>query len=590
MLRMAQTGDVDFITGDWLSEMNIAWNAIAKAEDPSTGYEAGFLDQLDESIDVIVKKKIKVITNAGALNTEGLRDKVRELCVRKGYERVKIAAVLGDDVTAKVVKWVRGNSEKSGECFGHLDHGDQCLAEWAKSYEEPASAVAYIGAWGIVEALKHGADIVLCGRVTDASPVIGAAAWWHGWSQDSFNELAGALIAGHLIECGPYVCGANFSGFKDLLPNLVDIGFPIAEILDDGSCYITKQPDLGGKVTEANVKAQLLYELQGEMYLNTDVVADIRTVQITTTDELRREVLISGVKGYPPPATTKVMVAALGGYQAETVYYLNGLDISEKAEMMKRQLTNIFQGNNFSKLSIELYGGQTLNPKSQAAGTAMLRVFAQARRKEDIVASKFRVPIYSLRMQSYPGYHMSLDFRTLDPKPFMEIFPTTMPIAQIDHRVVVDNEPIIYAPPPPISAEYPQLRPSYETATPVDVQAFGLTSKAPLGAIVHARSGDKGNNSNVGFFVRHADEYSWLQSYLTVERLRALFEDDWKEEARIERCEFPNILAVHFRVLDFLDGGIASSSRIDGLGKGIAEYLRSKVVEIPVRFLQRGYI
>lgn len=206
-----------------------------------------------------------------------------------------------------------------------------------------------------------------------------------------------------LIECGPYVCGANFSGFKDQLPNLVDIGFPIAEIMADGSCYITKQQDLGGSVTAANVTAQLLYELQGEMYLNSDVVADIRTVQITATDEPQREVLVSGVKGYPPPATTKVMIAAPGGYQAETVYYLNGLDISEKAEMMKRQLTNIFQGNQFSKFSMELYGGQTLDPKSQAAGTAMLRVFAQARRKEDIAASKFRIPIYSLRMQSYPG-------------------------------------------------------------------------------------------------------------------------------------------------------------------------------------------
>jgi hypothetical protein len=206
-----------------------------------------------------------------------------------------------------------------------------------------------------------------------------------------------------LIECGPYVCGANFSGFKDLLPNLVDVGFPIAEILPNGACYITKQEDLGGKVTAANVTAQLLYEIQGEMYLNSDVVADIRTVHINATDEPRREVLVSGVKGYPPPSTTKVMVAAPGGYQAETVYYLNGLDISEKAEMMKRQLTSIFQGNRFTKFSMELYGGQVLDPKSQAAGTAMLRVFAQARRKEDIAASKFRIPIYSLRMQSYPG-------------------------------------------------------------------------------------------------------------------------------------------------------------------------------------------
>ncbi|CAG5184826.1 uncharacterized protein ALTATR162_LOCUS11101 [Alternaria atra] len=525
MLRMAQTGDVDFITGDWLSEMNIAWNAIAKASDPSQGYEVGFLSQLEESIDIIVEKKIKVVTNAGALNTEGLREKVRELCTKKRYGHLRIAAVLGDDVTAEVVE------------------------------------------------------------------MIGAAAWWHDWKQDSFDELAGALVAGHLIECGPYVCGAKFSGFKDLLPGLVDVGFPIAEVMRNGSSYITKQEDLGGKVTAANVTAQLLYELQGEMYLNPDVVADIRTVHITPTAEPRREVLVSGVKGYPPPLTTKVMVAAPGGYQAETIYYLNGLDISEKAEMMKRQLTSIFQGHRFSKLSMELYGGQALDPKSQAAGTAMLRVFVQAKRKEDIAASNFRIPIYSLRMQSYPGkLSHELGLPLNGSQAFHGDFPTTIPISQINHRMRLDNEPIIYAPSPPMFAEYPQLRPSYETATALDLRSFGLSSKAPLGAIVHARSGDKGNNSNVGFFVRYADEYPWLQSFLTVERLCVLFEDDWKDGYKAERCEFPNILAIHFRVLDFLDGGIASSSRIDGLGKGIGEYLRSKVVDIPIRFLQRGYI
>lgn len=177
--------------------------------------------------------------------------------------------------------------------------------------------------------------------------------------------------------------------------------------MDNGSTYITKQQDLAGQITTGTVTAQLLYELQGEMYLNTDVVADIRTVEILANNEPGREVLVRGVKGYPPPPTTKVMVAAPGGFQAETVYYINGLDVSEKAEMMQKQLANIFGGNRFSKLSVELYGGQVMDPKSQAAGTAMLRVFAQARNKEDIAASKFRIPIYSLRMQSYPGKRLT---------------------------------------------------------------------------------------------------------------------------------------------------------------------------------------
>ncbi|KAF2177074.1 DUF1446-domain-containing protein [Zopfia rhizophila CBS 207.26] len=585
MSRMAKTGNVDVITGDWLSEMNIAWNAIAKQENPEVGYEVGFLQQLEERIDEIAAQKIKVVTNAGALNTAALSRKVEELCQRRGYGYLLVAAVLGDDVTDLVKKPKRKEIR-----FPHLDHEGVFLTDWDPSLV-PSCAAAYIGAWGVVEALKAGADIVICGRVTDASPVVGAAAWWYGWSQTSYDELAGALIAGHLIECGPYATGANFSGFKDFLPELVDLGFPIAEILPSGQCYITKPEGAAGIVNRFNITAQLLYELQGALYLNPDVVADISRVSIENTRE-RDRVFVSGAVGHPPPPTTKVMIAAPGGYQAEATYYINGLDISEKEDMMKRQLNHVFKGNKFSKLSAELYGSPAANPRSQQAGTAMLRVFAQARKKEDIGTEKFKIPIYSLRMQSYPGYHMNLDFRTMDPKPFMEIFPATINLSAIDHRVVLKGKKISIQP-SPLTAEYPKQRPSYETEHPVPLDSFGQTKNAPLGSIVHARSGDKANNSNVGFFVRHDDEYPWLQSFMTVDRLIALFGDDWKAdecESRVERSEFPRVLAVHFRILDFLDGGIASSSRIDGLGKGIGEYLRSKEVDIPTKFLERAWI
>jgi len=186
------------------------------------------------------------------------------------------------------------------------------------------------------------------------------------------------------------------------LKQLVDLDFPIAEIQSNGTSFITKPDGDVGTVNKFNITAQLLYELRGETYLNPDVTADISQVSIEETKE-RDRVFVSGVKGSPPPSTTKVMIAAPGGYQAETVYYLNGLDIEEKAAMMKAQLENIFQGNAFSKLAVNLYGSAVPNPRSQAAGTAILRVFVQARKKEDLSAPKFRTPIYSLRMQSYPG-------------------------------------------------------------------------------------------------------------------------------------------------------------------------------------------
>lgn len=408
-----------------------------------------------------------------------------------------------------------------------------------------------------------------------------------------------------LIECGAYVTGANFSGFKAFLSDLVDLSFPIAEISPDSTCVITKCEKYAGAVTRENTIAQLLYELQGETYLNSDVVADLKSISIEQIAKDR--VHVQGVSGSPPPPTTKAMVAAQAGYQAEATFYMNGLDIYQKAEMMRNQLEHIFTGHNFSKLSIELYGSPAVDPKSQQAGTVSLRVFAQARKREDIAADKFKIPIYALRMQSYPGesrhlsifditnrigYHMNLDFRTMDPKPFMEIFPVIFPLDKINHRVKLSNGRTIQAPPSPETRKYPVQRPSYETQTPIALSEFGQTQRAPLGSIVHARSGDKADNSNVGFFVRNQDEYPWLQSFLTVPRLKELFADDWPKDKQpaVERCEFPNILAVHFRVLDFLGGGIASSSRIDGLGKGVGEYLRSRVVDVPVRFLERGWI
>jgi hypothetical protein len=539
MQRMVRSGNVDVITGDWLSEMNIAWNAIIKQEvDSNLGYENGFYEQLEECLDGIMERDIKVVTNAGALNTMMLYKKVQKLCQDRGYENSIVAAVLGDDVSDLVM------SEKAKSMtISHLDHPEKTLKDWEFS---PSSATAYIGCWGIAQALRAGASIVICGRCTDASPVIGAAAWWHGWREDQYEELAGSLLAAHLIECGPYVVGANFSGFKEFLPELVDLAFPIAEIDCFGRCKISKTAEGGGHVTRNTVTAQLLYELQGHLYLNPDVVADLSCVTVEAVEE--DCVFVTGAKGLPPPPTTKVMIAAKGGFQAEATFYINGLDIAEKSEMMRRQLEYAFKDGNFSRLSIELYGTGTHNPQSQQAGTVFLRVFAQARRKEDIDLHKFKIPIYALRMQSYPGYHMNLDFRTMEPKPFMEMFPALMPLSAVDHRVEMSNGSQIRINPPIRTAVYPIIRPSSDTAEPVDLLGYGRTEFTALGKLVHARSGDKGDNSNVGFFVQHDDEYDWLRTLLSVFKFKQLLGDDWFKgnvERRVERVEFPGLRAVH---------------------------------------------
>ena len=544
MARMVAEPNVDIITGDWLSEMNIAWNAIVKAEHPDLGYENGFFQQLATCLDDIIAKGIKVITNAGALNTESLTRKLRDLCANKRYTNTIVAAVLGDNVT----HLIKDNEQRHMLKFPHLDHTERSVHDWEL---EPVCAAAYIGCRGIVEALNAGADIIICGRCTDASPVMGAAAWHFQWKEEQYDEMAGALVAGHLIECGAYVVGANFSGFKEFLPELIDLAFPIAEIDAQGQCVITRTSSGGGHVTPDTVKVQTLYELQGHLYLNPDVVGDLSNIQIEAECGVNDRVCVSGVKGLPPPSTTKVMFAAPGGYQAEATFYINGLDVEAKAKVMKQQLHYAFRHNNFSKFSVELYGSQTEDPCSQQAGTTQLRVFVQARERQDIDEHNFKVPIYALRMQSYPGYHMNLDFRTMDPKPFMEIFPATIPLSMLKHQVDLGTKKLLDISSPQRTVEYPIARPSYETSDAIDLSTFGPSQKAPLGSIVHARSGDKADNSNVGFFVRHDDEYAWLRSFLSIERLKELFGDDWYKcdpNRRVERVEFANINAVHLYV------------------------------------------
>jgi Acyclic terpene utilisation family protein AtuA len=202
MSRMVAGGAVDVITGDWLSEMNIAWNAIAKAADPDLGYEAGFLTQLESCVDDVAAKGLKVITNAGALNTEALKKKVQEMCVERGQGGLVVASVVGDDISHLLKGKGREESKKQ---FRHLDHWECPLGGWELA-NNVTSAVAYIGAWGIVAALNAGADIIICGRVTDASPVVGAATWWYGWKEDSFDQLAGALIASREFLSCPSTC------------------------------------------------------------------------------------------------------------------------------------------------------------------------------------------------------------------------------------------------------------------------------------------------------------------------------------------------------------------------------------------------
>ncbi|KAH7371128.1 hypothetical protein BKA66DRAFT_591429 [Pyrenochaeta sp. MPI-SDFR-AT-0127] len=577
---LAKKEDVQFIVGDWMSEYNMTTRGGGKvnSQGASDEFEDSFLEAVEPALQYLDARKIKVAVNAGGSDTRKLHDSLVETIKQKQLN-LKVAWVGGDEVSEVVQKAI-----KQGNGFKSLTTGKE-ITEWGL---EAIYAQCYLGCWGIVEAFNHGADIVLCGRVADASPTIACAAHYYGWTRQDLPQLAHAFVAGHFIECSTYVTGGNFSGFKSLPGKSLDLGFPIVEMDPSGEFTVTKQEGHDGVVTIDTCKAQLLYEIQGPLYYNSDVVAVLDKIKITKIGE--NKVRITNVGSIKPPPTTKVGITAKGGFQAEAHYFLCGLDIEEKAAMLEAQVRYALDESKYHCLKFRTNGRAPENPSSQDAATVDLRIFAQAKEEASLSRENFFRPVTDTIMQSYPGATFAVDARQALPKPYYEYWVALLPQSAAKHVCHLPFKGIEVAiETPSDTEEFLYEQPANTSESSVDLSTFGPTTSAPLGTIVHARSGDKGSDCNVGFFVRSADEWDWLRSLLTIEKVRELLGNDDTGKP-IHRFELPNIWAVHFLLKDHLDRGVASSSTYDVLGKNLAEYLRCKHVDIPTRFIKRGKI
>lgn len=422
--------------------------------------------------------------------------------------------------------------------------------------------------------------------------MIGAAWWWHNWSETDYDRLAGSLLAGHLIECSGYGTGGNFCEFFQFpLDKLVDVSFPIAEISDDGSCVITKHEGTQGFVTPDVLKAQLLYEIQGNIYIHSDSKADL--TDVTIVEEGDNRVKVSGVRGLPPPPTTKAAVFYQGGWQCEYTLNATGYATAEKYKLHEKQIRFRLEAEgeieNFDTLDFQVVGVPEIDPKSQLRSTTSIRVFGQARRKE--TAQALGKAMLDSLLQHYAGMHGSLDWRLLEPKPYPAYCPCLIAQSELSERVHVydtrGSAELIEDTGTPSQFEPLDKRASYNTATPVSLESFGPTTRARLGDVVLARSGDKGANANVGFFVRMDDEWDWLRSFLTLDSMEQLMGGEWETNYKLERVELRGIRAVHFVVYGILMRGVSSTARLDGLAKGFGEYLRDRWVDVPQKFLER---
>ncbi len=550
--EMVEGGPIDYLTGDWLAELTML--ILSRR----AGYAKSFVRQMEQVMGTCLDRGIKVVSNAGGLDPRGCADAVGEVAERLGLAP-RIAYIDGDDLLGRL-----DELRAAGYEFVNMDTGEP-LGD-----REMLTANAYFGCWGIVDALRRDADIVITGRTTDAAIVAGPAAFEHGWAVDDWDAMAGAIVAGHVIECGTQATGGNYAFFRDV-PGLEWPGFPIAEIDADGSSVITKHPGHGGAVTVGTVTAQLLYEIGPPDYLNPDVTSRFDTIRLDQVGDDR--VRVSGVRGAPPPPTAKVCMNYSGGSATTVAMGLTGLDIDAKADLFTRALfANIPGGREaFDEVTVELVRTDQVDPPNNDAAVATLRItFTDA--DADKVGRSLSQKVNELGLANYPGLFGMPGAGTKD---LGVVWSTTIPSDLLAQRVVVGGDVATVDPVRPPEGFVPQAVEAGPSAT----AAVGPLTRAPLGTIAGARSGDKGGNANVGVWVESDEAYAWLAGELTVERLHELLPDT--EGLEIERFELPNIRALNFVIHGLLGLGVAASTRNDAQAKGLGEYLRAKHLDIP---------
>ena len=555
-------GPIDVLTGDYLAELTMAilfGQKMQRGEDK--GYVGTFLKQINQIAKSCKEKNIKIVSNAGGLNPKSMAIEIEKILKEQSID-MKVAYIDGDDLMPTI-----SNLKKSGEEFKNIDKGKKL----DESGYSPLTANAYLGAWGIKEALDKGADIVVCPRVTDAAVVIGPAAWKFNWQRDNYDALAGALAAGHIIECGCQATGGNYAFFKEV-ESFDNVGYPIAEIYDDGSFYVTKHPDTGGLVSTGTVTAQLLYEINSPAYVNPDVIAHFDTLKIEEVE--KDKVYVSGCRGSSPPDKHKVCINLAGGFRNGMEIILTGLDIEDKAKVFTDALFNSVGGRKqFDDVSIQLHRTDKENPNSNEEAMASLLVSVKSK-DQNLVGRLFSAKIIELALANIPGFFAQGGVKSSGP--VIIYWPALVDSKHIKEKVHIDGEEIEVIPTSQL-----ELEEIYYQKEPIKIKKIKKEDEKEIyfGEIYGTRSGDKGGCANLGVWAKNANSFAFLHDFLTVKKLKELLPD--LNQYKIERFELANINSLNFYIHDILQDGVSSNDKKDGQAKSLGEYLRAKKVKVP---------
>jgi hypothetical protein len=562
--EMVEDGPIDVLTGDWLAELTMLILARTRAKRPNGGYARTFVAQMEEVMGSCLDRGIKVVSNAGGLDPGGCAEAVAEVAQKLGLHP-KIAYVSGDDLMPRIEDVIAAGQ------LGHFE--SDAPIEDAKAF---LTANAYLGCWGIVEALEQGADIVITGRVTDAAVVCGPAAWHHGWSRTDWDALAGGVVAGHVIECSSQVTGGNYSFFTEVA-GMERVGFPWAEVAADGSCVVGKHDGTGGEVSIGTVTSQLLYEIGGPEYFGPDVTTRFDTIELEQAEKDR--VRIHGVKGEPPPATLKVCLNRAGGFRNDMSACLTGLDIEAKAELIERAFWRAcpYEPEDLARVTTRLMRTDEPDPATNEQAVAILKISVKDP-DPNKVGRPFANAMGELALATIPGF-FGVGGGPAAGRPFGVYEPARIAAELVPQQVSVlggeSHEVSSVIPPSEVTV--------VPTPGPTEGVPAGPTARAPLGTVYGARSGDKGGNANLGVFARSDAAWAWLDEFLTVEQLRGLLPE--VADLKVDRHRLPAIRSLNFVIHGLLEEGVAASTRQDAQAKSLGEWLRARVVDLPQALL-----
>jgi hypothetical protein len=511
---------------------------------------------------------IRVVANAGGLDPRGCAEAVAEVGEKLGLAPT-VAYVDGDDLLPRLPELQAADVD-----LAHLDTGEP-LGDPSRFI----SANAYLGCWGIVDALERGANVVVTGRTTDAAVVCGPAAWHHGWARDDWDALAGAVVAGHVIECGTQATGGNYSFFTEV-PGMARTGFPWAEVAADGSSVIGKHEGTGGEVSIGTVTSQLLYEIAGPGYLGPDVTARFDTIQLDPVGPDR--VRIHGVRGEPPPATLKVAMNELGGFRHDLAVALTGLDIEAKAELVEAAFWAAcpIGLEDVASVTTRVVRTDKTDPRSNEEAVASWRVTLKDP-DEHKVGRAVANAMIEMALATIPGF-FGLSGGPGGARPYGVYRPAVVPADLVpQHVVVLGGDRTVVDSVAPAPAGPVEVDPA---PGPVASPPTGDVVAAPIGRVIGARSGDKGGNANLGVFARTDEAWAWLDDFLSVERLQSLLPE--AADLRVDRHRLPNLRSLNFVLHGLLEEGVAASTRQDAQAKSLGEWLRARVVDVPAALLE----